>query len=126
MKKIVAFDDLSLADGEEVEAEHQSVPLVLGDRRVELDLSDVHLKELEELTARWFEAGQPVSGAARKAPPPARRRRDGRAPSPYNQGMIDFAEQRGIPYRTKSTGKLYYSAELRARYEQHLRNGGGQ
>jgi hypothetical protein len=131
VKRIVAYDDLHLRDGEEVTAEHVSVPLILGDRRVELDLTDVHLKELDELLGAYFSAGQtPPEGFRKAPPPPAKPRptaRRGRQPGPYNAGMRAFAESRGIPYRAGGlpNGKPYYSAALKAAYSTFLRNGGG-
>jgi hypothetical protein len=131
MKRVVAYDDLSLSrDGVTIEAEHVSVPLMLGTERVDLDLTDVHLKELRELIQPYLDAGS-AAPPPRKAAPPAPARQgqqrpqggSGRSPTAYNQGMIAYANARGIEVR-KNGGKPYYTAALRAEYAQYLADGG--
>lgn len=125
-KRIVAYDDLFLGRGEEVVAEHQSVPLALGDRRVELDLTDEHFKELEELLRPFLEAGAAPPPAVKPPPPaldPKARKGTGRQQTAYNRGMVAYAKARGMNYRSPD-GKLYYSAKLRAEYAAYLRDGG--
>jgi hypothetical protein len=119
--KIFMFDDLAYAAGERVEAEDgETVTLRLDGEGVSLDLTAEHAKELRELLAPYFAAGTPAGGGKPPSPAPASH---GRQPTDYNQGMREYADARGISYRSASGG-VYYSASLRAEYEQYLSAGG--
>lgn len=126
MKKIITVDDLDrVADPEAETLADETVLLVCGTERVELDLTTDHAKGLRELLAPYFAAGAPppeapaAASASPKAPPPPH----GRQPTGYNAGMRRFADAKGIKYRTPG-GSPYYSVQLKSAYAAFLAGGG--
>jgi hypothetical protein len=125
------FDDLHYAAGERVEAD-VTVRISFGmsgvnHRSVELDLSEVHAKELDDLLSPYLNAGQqaePIKAPAPNRLPPRPPGHAGQwnANAAYNLGMREWADAQGINYRNESTGQVYYSRTLRDAYAEYLIN----
>lgn len=95
-----------------------------GVRRVRLDLTDAHAKELEETLARWLDAGQKPSDQAS-----AHGHQPGSAGArQFYAGLRDWAKAEGRDGEHWTTGKggrarqLYYPRQLVADYREHLRS----
>lgn len=116
MKVISSVDDLDFHQtGERVEATETRV-VVLGRVRVELDLSEQHAKELDELLRPYLEAGQRTTATT---PAPSR---TGTRDYSYNRAMRAWADAQNPPirYRSDKGGKPAYSVHLRRAFADHL------
>lgn len=109
MQIITTVDDLHQAeDGEQVQADRTHT-LALNGRRVEIDLTAAHYKELDEALARYFKAGR-TNGTS------AQSRGACCCMAPRTVGMRAYADANGINYRYPS-GKPYNPKGLQAEYD---------
>jgi hypothetical protein len=125
--EIHLWDDLDARAGNRVESDQQvtlEYSTKRGSRRVRLDLTDEHAKELEEVLARWLDAGQrPREQASAHGHQPG-----SAAARQFYAGLRDWAKAEGRDGEHWTSGKggrarqLYYPRQLVADYREHLRS----
>jgi hypothetical protein len=123
------WDDLYFLEGKRIAAEAgPDTVLQLDGKRVELALTAEHKRELADVLATYFKAGQ-LAQPAQRAGATGTRSQMG-ASRVYNKGMREWAEapeRRGrykISYGGPGNGKPYYPEELRRDYRAWLEQEG--
>lgn len=124
MKEVTVsnWDDLDYANGKRVEAARlPSLVLTLASRTVELDLTQEHRDELEQMLTPYFEAGRAperkTSGAAGESKHRGPYKRHPRA---YYEGLRAWAAEHDIKITVSKEGKHDYTKSLQERYDAHL------
>jgi len=127
--RIVAWDDLDLADGTETEADKAGT-LAWAGRSVDLDLTGDHHDQLTKLLAPYFKAGRRSADRTSKLPDSQRLRQP---PTPlararrYNDEMATWAAAQGLPFTAadKASGrKRVFPTETQHAFAEHLRREG--
>lgn len=125
--RVVAWDDVHKRAGENVEADHVDVELVLSRQKVTLDLSEEHWRKLKEFLEPFLAAGTRTTetGPARTAGtgghhvPAKVAQRSLADRREFLRGLREWADMTGRSYRTDSGG-YYYSVALIEDYERFL------
>jgi len=119
------WDDLDLADGKRTPAgPGPSVILRLNGKSVELDLTEKHKRELEDLLGPYLQAGTVIRGTPQAVPG-----KSAMAVSrAYNRAMREWGARNGwdIPVVVKSGAKPYHPKALQDAYAAHLEATGGE
>ena len=120
MKVIASVDDLDYAehDGKQTAAT-ETRRLTYGRRRVELDLTAEHAKELDDLLERYLTAGRqpPTTGTSRPVAAVPSHAKMSRAEA---KALREWADAEGINYRPAGPDSgPYYSIDLRRRWAAH-------
>jgi len=130
--RVVIWDDLDGFNGLKIPAGvTYQLSVQAGDekpRKVEVDLTEDHARELEEFLRQYFMAGekQPATepGQKKRHSSPGLRTRRWEHGQEYGKGIRAFADDRGISYGQRLTPQgypnYYYPRALREKYAQHL------
>lgn len=112
---ITAFDDLIYTEtGENIPADHEEVPLMVGRDLVYLDLSDTSYKHLVEILEPFFKAGRkPMDDG-----PDLKGKTWSKA---EYRDMRAFADKNGFSYKTPSGRYYYYPVTLQRAFLKSLR-----
>lgn len=119
---ISSWDDVDFSHNQRTPATH-NITLGLNGKWVELDLNDLHHKEVTDVVMEYMKVGTPtgVQGPRPRVQKGTHKDRRGEA---FYAGMRAYGEAHGMPApRQNAAGGHYkykYSARLRREYEAYL------
>ena len=118
---LALWDDLDRAKGKRVRAA-RTVRLAYDGEDVELELTELHGDELDQLLAPYLEAGHRPDSDLEPHPRQAKHRFSPGARQ-WGERIRAFAQATGRPYETSTSTpehrKYYYSTELREAFAKH-------